>query len=322
MRKLLVLAVVALGALGAAGAAAEGGTAPEPVAPPLSLARFLSLADDFGPDVEEPEKTLEDALTTDEDTAQAYEDRERRNKEMKSAEARTYQAIDRYASKKLTNLRFGFTIFNVLYREMKSGSAGWAKYDDLFASGAVLTRVHAGDASVYIPTGGFEISFVGAPLYHVHLGVSYDAFTGLRTLGQEFSDFFFTSCSLGLRLNFLNEYVATQKFAEMFEYEDPVHITGLNLYLKGSLSLNILNRVLTRGNLNGPGDDLDTYFNQTQSFGYTLLMGFEYRVATVGLFLEAGWTYIRHPHVARPLVEANHFRSFPVLVGLTYYFGG
>ncbi|MHC4778853.1 MAG: hypothetical protein ACYTFG_09795, partial [Planctomycetota bacterium] len=200
--------------------------------------------------------------------------------------------------------------------------AGWGHYDDLFESGALFSRVHLGGTSAWVPTGGFEVSFVGAPFYHLFVGLSYDIFTGRHFLGNEFNDLLITRYFLGMRFNLLNEYVATQKFAEMFDYSDPPHITGLNIYIKGHVGLAVVNRVLMKGPLTGVGDHVDTYFNQTASFGYFVGAGFEYRIATMGLFIEGGFSVIRHPRVARPMTEANHFRSFPIMAGITFYFGG
>jgi len=318
---------VAVIALAAALLAGEALAEPDPGAGPfpLTVSRFLSLAapDDFGEPVEPPDKSLEDVLGEDEETEELYrkrlEERKRRETEQRSLD----QIVERYAGKKITNMRFAFTVYNVAYRTMKEGSAGWGHYDDLFESGAIFTRLHLGDkTSIWIPTGGFEVSYIGAPLYQAHFGMGYDLFTGKRFLNQEFSDFFITSYYLGLRFNLINEYTATQQFAEMLEYADPPHITGLQIYLKGSVGLHILNRVLVKGDLTGPNDSVDTYFKQTQSFGYSLLAGVEYRIFTMGFFFETGWSFIVHPVVARPLTDANHFRSFPILVGINVYFGG
>ncbi|GEM_PF-3145376 len=311
-----VLAVV----LAAAPAAAHG----QPGSRPLSISRFVSTADNgFGEEVEpESEEDLGDVLSGDEASAAVLRRIQQQREAAKRQAWRTYQATERYASKKLTNMRFSFTIYNVVYREMKEGSAGWGHYDDLFASGALFTRIHLGEASAYVPTGGFEIAFVGAPFYHILLGMSYEVFTGQDFLGNRFDDWMFSSYYLGLRFNLLNEYTATQQFVEMFEYDDPPHIPGLNIYLKGHVGLYILDRTTFEGSLTGPGDGIDTYFNQTQSFGYFLGAGLEYRLFTMGFFLETGFTYIQHPRIARPLVTANHFRSFPVFAGINVYFGG
>ena len=61
---------------------------------------------------------------------------------------------------------------------------------------------------------------------------------------------------------------------------------------------------------------------ETEVGGYMLLAGFEYRFYTCGLFFETGWKFIKKPRMARPLMEPNHFRSFPVIAGFVVYFGG
>ncbi|MHC4598523.1 MAG: hypothetical protein ACYS47_05920 [Planctomycetota bacterium] len=306
---------------------AEAGRAASPPTPrerPLSISRFLAVLQEEGEIIpeKEGERDLGDLVERDEETREEYERRQRRIAEAKRHRDATYQAIDQYAAKKLTNLRFSFAIFNMVYHVMKEGSAGVGHYDDLFQENAVLSRVHLGGTSVWVPTGGFEIDFVAAPFYHILVGLSYDIFTGRHFMGNEFNDLLITRYYLGLRFNLLNEYVATQKFAEMFEYSAPPHIPGLNVYLKAHVGFAVVNRVLMKGPLAGPGDNVDTYFNQTATFGYFLGAGFEYRIATVGFFVEGGWSYIRHPRVTEPNVEVNHFRSFPIMAGLNIYFGG
>ena len=306
---------------------AEAGRAASPPTPrenPLSISRFLAVLDGegFGEPVEEKERDLGDLIEEDRETREEYERRQRLIAEEKQHREATYQAIEQYAAKKLTNLRFSFTIFSMVYHIMKEGSAGWGHYSDLFEESAVFSRVHLGGTSVWVPTGGIEIDFVAAPFYHYIVGLSYDIFTGRHFLGNEFNDLLITRYYLGLRYNLLNEYVATQKFAEMFEYADPPHIPGLNIYLKWHVGLAIINRVLMKGPLTGPGDRVDTYFNQTTSLGYFIGAGFEYRIATFGFFVEGGFSVIQHPRIARPNLKANHFRSFPIMVGMNIYFGG
>jgi hypothetical protein len=306
-------------------APAGGAAPPEANTPqPISISRFLAVLQEEGeiiPD-KDGERDLGDLIERDGETQEEYERRQRRMAEEKMHRQATYQAIDQYAAKKLTNLRFGFGIFNMVYHVLKEGSAGWGHYDDLFSESAVFSRVHLAGTSVWVPTGGFEIDFVAAPFYHIFMGISYDIFTGRHFLGNEFNDLLITRYFLGLRFNLLNEYVATQKFSEMFEYSDPPHITGLNIYLKGHVGMAVVNRVLMKGPWSGPGDRVDTYFNQTSTFGYFLGAGFEYRIATVGFFVEGGFSFIRHPRIARPGVDANHFRSFPIQAGMNIYFSG
>ena len=56
--------------------------------------------------------------------------------------------------------------------------------------------------------------------------------------------------------------------------------------------------------------------------GYYIGGGFEYRLATLGLFLESGFKMIQKPRIARANVKANHFRTFPIQIGINIYFGG
>jgi hypothetical protein len=309
---------------------AEAGRAASPPTPrenPLTISRFLAVLQEEPEEGEvipekEGERDLGDLVERDDETREEYDRRQRRIAEAKQKRAATYQAIDAYAAKKLTNLRFSFTVFSMAYHILKEGSAGWGHYDDLFGENAVLSRIHLGGTSAWVPTGGFEIDFVAAPFYHVLVGLSYDIFTGKHYLGNEFNDLLITRYYLGLRFNLLNEYVATQKFAEMFDYSDPPHIPGLNIYLKGHVGLALINRVLMKGPLTGPGDHVDTYFNQTASLGYFVGAGFEYRLSKVGFFVEGGFSVIQSPDIARPNLTANHIRSFPIMVGMNIYFGG
>ncbi|MHC5080503.1 MAG: hypothetical protein ACYTHN_15940 [Planctomycetota bacterium] len=320
-KNILFASLIALVALAQEGWAASP-TAP--CEPRVSISRFLATRweEGFGEPIEEKDKTLPEMLETDEEGHAAYEANQAAEAALKRRKELRDQAIERYAQKKLKNLRFSITVFSMRYREMKEGSAGWGHYDDLFSSGVMVTRYHAGGTSVYVPTGGFELAFVGMPFYHIHIGISYELFTGRHFMGNEFRDFFISSYYIGLRFNILNEYVATQKFAEMFNFKDPTHITGLQIYLKGHVGLCVLSRVTFQGNLTGPGDSTDTYFNQTESFGYFIGAGFEYRLFTLGFFFETGFSFMQHPRIARPQLDANHFRTFPVMAGITLYFGG
>ncbi len=233
---------------------------------------------------------------------------------------KSYQQTRKYATKKLENVRTSVTVFNFMYIEMKEGSAGWAHYDDLFASGVVWAKLTLGDVKFPIPIGGVELSYIGMPFYQFLLGGFYEIYTGRRRFGNEFSDLIISNVYLGIRVNLFNEYTALMQWDEMFEFSRPKHFLGINIYLKAAVLLAFWNRVTYKGAF--ATEYKDTYFNQTESFGYFLLAGFEYRFATIGLFFEAGWKYVRKPSVARPLVSVNHFRSFPITVGITIYFTG
>jgi hypothetical protein len=239
---------------------------------------------------------------------------------LKTEGALSEKHVQKYAAKKLENVRIALTVFNFMWVEMKEGDAGWGHYDDLFSTHAIFSNLTVGGVQIPIPTGGMEISYIGMPLYQLCLGAFYEVYTGERHAGNRFDDLIISNIYVGLRINLFNEYTALQLWGEMFEFDRPKHFLGINIYLKGAAILAIYNRVKYRGN--SATGAYDTYFNQTEVGGYMLLAGFEYRFYTCGLFFETGWKFIKKPEMARPLMEPNHFRSFPVIAGFVVYFGG
>ncbi len=296
---------------------------PEPGMDPAGVVRCLfgqgGAGEPAGDSLETPapsEKPLSEALSEDE----GEEPPEGMDEGLKQEGMQSYQQTRKYAARKLENVRIAVSIFNFMWIEMKEGTAGWGHYDDLFESGAVFTKITLGDFKLPIPIGGLELSYIGMPLYQILMGAFYEIYTGRHFLGNKFDDLIISNVYIGFRINLFNEYTALMKWDEMFEFSRPKHFLGINIYLKGAVFLAIWNRVKYTGNF-ATGHQ-DTYFNQTESLGYFLLAGFEYRYATFGLFFEAGWKQTTKPRVARPLVSVNHYRSFPVEIGLTVYFGG
>lgn len=262
------------------------------------------------------EETLPDVLTRDEPEEPPLGEDE----DLGEEGARSYQEIQKYASKKLENVRISLSIYNFLWIEMKEGSAGWGHYDDLFRSHAFFQKLTLGKTRILLPTGGFELSYIGMPFYQLFLGCFAELYTGESFLGNKFDDLIISNAYLGIRLNLFNENTAMQKWDEMFRFDRPKHFLGINIYLKAAVLIAFWNRVKVRGAFTT--GYFDTYFNQTETLGYFLYAGFEYRFATMGFFLEAGWKYTQHPDIAQPLIKANHFRTFPVQFGLAVYFGG
>jgi len=287
--------------------AAPGGT---PVAP--GIARFLAGL---------PDEAAE-TLGRGEDDDPVVRSRAQEDRDFEREQALSDQTISRFAKKKLTNMRFCFSMYTHVYREIKEGSAGWGHWDDLFESGAFATRVHAGENSIWLPTGGFEISYICMPLYHVSFGIQSDLYTGRHFLGNEFQDLRITSYFIGWKFNLLNEYTALQQFAEMLESDQPKHITGPNLYLRGTTALCIIEPVLYKGAFLPPGQTEAHYFTHGTTLGTYVGAGFEYRLFTIGLYFEAGYSEIRHPPIGPGPLKVNHLRTFPVQAGINVYFGG
>jgi hypothetical protein len=279
---------------------------------PSGIGRFLAaLPDDPA-----------EALAADEGDRARIRSREEIERELEREQARTYKAVEDFAKKKLSNMRFGFALYSHVYREIKEGTAGWGHWDDLFESGFLATRIHAGESTFWAPTGGAEISYICTPLYQISLGLNVDVYTGRHFLGNEFQDLRITSFSLGLKFNLLNEYTALQQFGEMFNFDQPKHITGVNIYVRGHLALCLIEPVLYEGAFVPPGESRAHYFTHGTTMGTFYAAGFEYRFFTMGLFLEAGYCEIRHPPIGPALVRSNHFRTFPVQAGINVYFGG
>jgi hypothetical protein len=318
-------AALAAAALAAVLAAAVPAWAEPPDGLPAArLSRLLSALPDEGavPDEVPPAPDPAEALGSDEEGKRRVQSREEMERELEREQERTYQAVEQFAKKKLSNMRFCFSLYSHLYREIKEGTAGWGHWDDLFASGVLATRVHAGESSFWVPTGGAEIGYICTPLYQVTFGFSADLYTGRHWLGNEFEDLRITSYSIGLKFNLLNEYTALQEFAEMFNFEQPKHITGVNIYLRGWAALCIIEPVLYEGAFLPPGQEKAHYFKHGTTLGTFIGAGFEYRLFTIGLFFEAGYSEIRHPPIDPVLVKANHFRTFPIQAGINVYFGG
>jgi len=262
------------------------------------------------------EETLLEALTRDEPEKPPTTKEE----DLELEGIRIYQQTAKYATKKLENVRISMSIYNFIWIEMKEGSAGWGHYDDLFQSNAFFQKLTLGKSRILLPTGGFELSYIGMPFYQLFLGAFAEVYTGQNWMGNKFDDLIISNVYIGFRVNLLNEYTALQQWDEMFEFDRPKHFLGINIYLKGAVFLAFWNRVKVRGAFTT--DYYDTYFNQSETLGYFIYAGFEYRFATMGFFLEAGWKYTQQPRVAQPLIKVNHFRTFPVQAGLTVYFGG
>lgn len=302
------VAALLLTLLGSASAAAGQGER----ADAASLTSFLaSLPDDAA-----------DALGATEGDDPNVQSPEEVERELERERAGMYQAVEQFSRKKLSNMRICFSLYSHFYREIKQGSAGWGNWDELFSSGWFATRTHLGEQSVWLPTGGFEISYVCTPLYQVSMGFSYDIYTGGHFQGNRFDDLRISSYSLGLKFNLLNQYTALQQFAEMFNFEQPKHITGLNIYVRGYVALAIIQPVLFDGNSVPPGQSDAHYFKHGTTLGTFVAAGLEYRLFTIGLFFEVGFSEIRRPPMGPDNLEANHLRTFPVQGGINVYFGG